>query len=125
METVLFPEIFYQIRKLLIPYGTKMQVRVNNPDNYQLVIVKDIELAGRKYPECYFSGVQIHKTMVSFYFFPYYTHADHFVIPEPLLKNLKGKNCFNFKKLNTVQEAAIAELLKKGFALYGKAFGLK
>ena len=34
------------------------------------------------------------------------------------------KNCFNFKKLQEAQEAAIAQLLQQGFALYSKAFGL-
>jgi hypothetical protein len=118
METTDFPEIFSRIKKQLLPYGKKMDIRNDTATDYHLYIVKDIELAGRKFKECYFSGVKINTTMVSFYFFPYYTHPASFSIPLPIAKNLKGKNCFNFKKLNGEQEKAIAKLLKEGAQLY-------
>jgi hypothetical protein len=124
METNDFHEIFECIKKLLIPYGKKMDVRVDKKGNYQLYIVKDLELAGRKFKECYFSGTVIQKTMVSFYFFPYYTHPNKFIIPDPIRKNLKGKNCFNFKKLDDAQQKAIAQLLQEGYELYKKQFQL-
>ena len=120
MESTDFTEIFGRIKKLLLPYGKKMDIRLDTEKSYQLYIVKEFEFAGRKFPESYFSGTVIQKTMVAFYFFPYYTHPKHFTIPDAIKKNLKGKSCFNFKKLDGEQEKAIAQLLKEGEALYKK-----
>ena len=120
METTDFTEIFSRIKKQLLPYGKKMDTRTDTDKAYQLYIVKEFEMAGRKFPECYFGGTVIQKTMVAFYFFPYYTHPQHFSIPDAIKKNLKGKSCFNFKKLDEEQEKAIAQLLKEGEALYKK-----
>ncbi len=124
METTDFKEIFARIKKQLVPYGKKMEVRVDKDSVYHLYIIKDIELAGRKFKECYFGGVLIQKTMVAFYFFPIYTHPKEFVIPAAIKKNLKGKSCFNFKKLDDEQEKAIGQLLKEGYAFYKKGFSL-
>ena len=123
MEITGFTDIFSQLKKLLLPYSKKMEVRGNNTTDFHLYIIKDIELAGRKFKECYFSGVKVNKTMVSWYFFPIYTHPKTFTIPPVLQKNLKGKNCFNFKKLEDVQVGAIASLLEQGYAFYSKTFG--
>jgi hypothetical protein len=122
METTEFAEIFARIKTLLLPYSRKMEMRANTFGNFHLYIIKNFELAGRKFKECYFSGVTIHKTMVSFYFFPLYTHPGELVIPPPIKKQLKGKNCFNFTRLNEEQESAITVLLKQGLDLYSKKF---
>jgi hypothetical protein len=124
METSDFNQIFDRIRQLLVPYGKKMDVRADKPGNYQLYIITDWELAGRKFNECYFCGTTIKQTMVSFYFFPFYTHPDKLTIPEPIRKNLKGKTCFNFKKLDDLQQKTIAQLLQEGYELYKKQFKL-
>ncbi len=124
METTDFKEIFARIKKQMLPYSKKMDVRVDKDSVYHLYIIKDIELAGRKYKEIYFGGVLVQKTMVAFYFFPIYSHPTAFVIPAPIKKNLKGKSCFNFKKLDDVQEKAIAALLKEGLDLYKKKFSI-
>ncbi len=122
MEKTDFAEIFARIKKLLLPYRKKMELRANTSGNFQLYIIKDFEMAGRKFKECYFSGVTIHKTIVSFYFFPLYTHPNNFVIPPSIKKQLKGKNCFNFTRLDKEQETSIAALLKQGMELYSKKF---
>jgi hypothetical protein len=120
METTDFHEIFTRIKKLLVPYGKKMDTRVDKDGQYQLYILNEFEFAGRKFKECYFCGIVIQKTMVAFYFFPIYTHPAKFVLPAPIKKNLKGKSCFNFKKMDDEQEKAIAQLLREGEALYKK-----
>ena len=124
METTDFKEIFTRIKKQMLPYSKKMEVRVDKESVYHIYIIKEVELAGRKYKEIYFGGVLIQKTMVAFYFFPIYSHPTEFVIPAPIKKNLKGKSCFNFKKLDDAQEKAIGQLLKEGLALYKKEFHL-
>lgn len=120
METTVFPEIFERIKKQMLPYGKRMDVRADKPGNYQLYILNEFELAGRKFKECYFGGAVIKKTMVAFYFFPIYTHPKSFTLPDAIKKNLKGKSCFNFKKIDEVQEKAIAQLLKEGADFYKK-----
>jgi hypothetical protein len=120
METTDFHEIFTRIKKQLLPYSKKMDVRVDKDGVYHLYIIKDVEMAGRQFKECYFGGAIIQKTMVAFYFFPIYTHPKEFVVPAPIKKNLKGKSCFNFKKLDDGQEKALAQLLKEGADLYKK-----
>ena len=123
METKDFSEIFARIKKLLLPCSKKMEVRANTEGNFQLYIIRDFEMAGRKFSECYFSGVSIHSTTVSFHFFPIYTHPKEFIIPPAIKKQLKGKSCFNFTQLNKEQEKAIAQLLKEGLACYTNLFG--
>jgi len=120
METTDFHEIFTRIKKQLVPYGKKMDTRVDKDGQYQLYILNDFEFAGRKFKECYFGGTVIKKTMVAFYFFPIYTHPKSFELPAAIKKNLKGKSCFNFKKLDDEQEKAIAQLLKEGADFYKK-----
>jgi len=124
METTGFQEIFTRIRQQLLPYGKKMEVRVDKKGVYHLYIIADFEMAGRSYKECYFAGTVIQKTMVAFYFFPIYSHPAAFTPEEPIRKNLKGKSCFNFKKLSDAQEKSIGVLLKQGFDLYKKKFSL-
>ena len=86
METTDFQEIFNRIKKLLLPYAKKMETRVDKNGQYQLYIIKDIELGGRKFAECYFGGTVIQKTMVAFYFFPIYTHPKEFTLPASIKK---------------------------------------
>jgi len=124
METTDFHEIFTRVKKQLAPYGKKMEIRLDTTSSYQLYIIKNVELFGRQFKECYFSGAVVQKTMVSLHFFPIYTHPKECIIPPAIKKNLKGKSCFNFKKLDDEQEKALGLLLKDGFDLYNKKFDL-
>lgn len=117
MATPGFTEIFERLRKRLLVYAGQMEVR-SPPSACHLYIVNDVELAGRKYKESYFSGVAIKKTMVSFYFFPIYSHPGQLIVPAAIQKNLKGKSCFNFSSLSAEQEKAVAELLEAGAVFY-------
>ncbi len=73
-----------------------METRVDAAGQYQLYIIKDIELGGRKFSECYFGGTVIQKTMVAFYFFPIYTHPKEFSLPASIKKNLERQKLFQF-----------------------------
>lgn len=56
-------------------------------------------------PGMYFASALVRKDMVSFYFFPCYTHPKEFAEDAPLLfKTLKGKTCFNIKKEEAVKK---------------------
>jgi hypothetical protein len=59
--------------------------------------------------------------MVSFHFMPIYYHREDFVDAAPtLLKSLKGKACFNFKKVEQIDERELDAMLKKGAQAWKK-----
>jgi len=116
-----FPVVFQQLKNVIAVYAPPLIVKKETGKEYHLYSTKHIELAGRKYDEIYFAGVIIHKQFVSFYFFPLYTHPHFFAdIPTEFKKYLKGKSCFNIKKLDLEILNQVKQLLQKGFDLYKK-----
>lgn len=84
---------------------------------YEIIGNKPVPYGSTKkmVPGMYFSSVVARKDMVSFYFFPLYSHERNFRNLAPtLMKCLKGKSCFNFKKEEEVVEKELNALLKKG-----------
>ena len=86
---------------------------------------QSIELIGNKavpyghdkkiIPGMFFAAVMQRKDSVAFYFFPIYYKTEQFKKVAPgLLKCLKGKTCFHFKKEEEVNEKELETLLKLG-----------
>ena len=86
---------------------------------------QSIELMGNKpvpygydkkiVPGMYFASVAQRKDSVAFYFFPIYYKTDQFKKVAPtLLKCLKGKTCFHFKKEEQINEKELNAVLKLG-----------
>ncbi len=77
-------------------------------------------------PGMYFSSAVAGKDMVSFYFFPLYFHENEYrdIIPT-LIKCLKGKTCFNFKKFEQINEKELNAMLKKGVQAWRKSGYMK
>ncbi len=86
---------------------------------------RSIELMGNKpvpygydkkiVPGMYFASVAQRKDSVAFYFFPIYYKTDQFKKVAPtLLKCLKGKTCFHFKKEEQINEKELNAVLKLG-----------
>jgi hypothetical protein len=72
-------------------------------------------------PGMYFASAVPRKDMVSFYFMPIYYHRQDYVDVAPtLLKSLKGKACFNFKKVEQIDERELDAMLKKGAQAWKK-----
>ena len=72
-------------------------------------------------PGMYFSSAVARKDMVSFYYFPLYYHEKDFKDTIPtMIKCLKGKTCFNFKKPEQVNTKELNALLKKGVQAWKK-----
>jgi gamma-glutamylcyclotransferase (GGCT)/AIG2-like uncharacterized protein YtfP len=114
-----FNEIHAQLRKILAKYSPPLTAKNDTPTAYNLYSVKDLVIAGRNFKEVYFAGTVIHKNIVSLYFFPVYTHPQSFGdLPEELKKCLKGKNCFNFKKIDSKLLKQIEKMAKDGFKIY-------
>ncbi|HMK39891.1 MAG TPA: hypothetical protein VK569_11150 [Bacteroidota bacterium] len=74
-------------------------------------------------PGMYFASAVVHRNMVSFHFMPvYYRLKDYAAVAPTLIRSLKGKACFNFRKLDQIDEAELDAMLKKG-ALAWKKLG--
>jgi hypothetical protein len=95
----------------------------------------DFELIGNKpvpyghdkkiVPGMYFASVAHRKDSVAFYFFPAYMDQELKKIAPSLVKYLKGKTCFHFKKEEQVDVIELNELLKRGIDAWTKAGYMK
>jgi len=116
-------DIFEKIRSALEKQAPPMVVSKERVDVFELSGNKPVPYGSKKeiVPGMYFSSVVARKDMVSFYFFPLYYHKDDFkdLIPT-MIKCLKGKTCFNFKKSEQVDEKELNALLKKGVKAWKK-----
>ena len=106
-----------KLRRSLVKCAPPMVVTKDSPDCFELIGNKPVPYGSKKeiIPGMFFSSFVTRKDMVSFYFFPIYMQPVQFtsLIPNTV-KCLKGKNCFNFKKPEQVDEKEIDAMLKKG-----------
>jgi hypothetical protein len=112
--------LFSKIKKVISEYaGSNYTVKADKPGNYELYYGKEVEFAGRQYPELCFAGLLIQKGYVGFYFFPIYVNpALKSKLKSELLKTLKGKTCFHIKKQDPGLIREIEEALKTGYNYY-------
>lgn len=116
--------VFDQIKKLISKYSKgNYKVIADKPGHFELYYGKEVEIAGRKYPEVAFASLLVQKGYVGFYFFPVYIDASikNKIKPE-LLKTLKGKTCFHIKKNDPVLLKQIGEALEAGNKYYSSIF---
>lgn len=109
-------EIFEKVKKALKKQTPPMVVAKEKDEVFEIMGDKPVPYGSKKQiiPGMYFSSVVARKDMVSFYFFPiYFNEAFQDLIPT-MIKSLKGKTCFNFKKTEQVNEKELDALLKKG-----------
>ena len=72
-------------------------------------------------PGMYFASAVARKNFVSFYFMPIYYHQkDYAGVCPTLLKSLKGKACFNFKKGEHIDTKELDVMLAKGGVAWKK-----
>lgn len=115
-------EISDKLRTALLKCVPPMVVESQSENGMQLRGNKPVPYGYDKkvVPGMYFSSYVVRKDMVSFYFFPMYM-ADEFKTLIPgMMKTLKGKTCFNFKKPEQVNVKELNALLKKGVAAWKK-----
>ena len=112
--------LFDKLRKLVAAYEKgNYRAKADKPGQYELYYDKEVEVAGRKYPELGFAGVLIQKGYVGFYFFPVYLDESFKEqIGAELLKTLKGKTCFHIKKDDEVIFSQVKEALAGGWQDY-------
>ncbi len=118
MELITAGEIFLRLKTIVLPYSKEMEVIADTEGHYELQIPNDFKLGERHYQRCFYCYVFNGTNSVSFGLFPHRLFPELFSIPASLRKNLRKASYFSFKRLNALQEAALAQLLQDGFALY-------
>jgi hypothetical protein len=116
-------EIFETIRSVLQKQCPPMVASKDKEEVYELMGNKPVPYGSKKIivPGMYFSSVVARKDMVSFYFFPIYYHTSDYIDLVPTMaKCLKGKTCFNFKKIDQVNIKELSALMKKGVQAWKK-----
>ncbi|MNK11526.1 hypothetical protein D3C87_295680 [compost metagenome] len=113
-------EIFQTIRAAMQPYETLgFNSRINSDTEYDLWSDKNVVLLGKQRNEIYFAGLKIMKSSVTLHFMLIYTNPEIKELLHPdLLKLLKGKSCFHFKKLDEVLMDHVAQALDIGYKTY-------
>lgn len=115
-------EIFQTIRAAMQPYETLgFNSRINSDVEYDLWSDKNVVLLGKERNEIYFAGLKIMTSSVTLHFMLIYTNPELKELLHPdLLKLLKGKSCFHFKKLDETMMEHIAQALDIGYKAYKK-----
>ena len=115
--------IFDTLKAVLEKNSPPMVVSKDKEGVFELMGNKPVPYGSKKtmVPGMYFSSAVARKDIVSFYFFPLYYHEKDFakVIPS-MIKCLKGKTCFNFKKPEEINAKELDALLKKGVQAWKK-----
>lgn len=120
--------IFETLKRALEKCAPPMAVSKDKEGVYELMGNKPVPYGSKKkiVPGMYFSSVVARKDMVSFYFFPlYYLKKDYQDLIPTLIKSLKGKTCFNFKKMEQLNAKELDIMLKKGVQAWKKSGYMK
>ncbi len=113
-------EIFQTIRAAMQPYETfGFSSRINSDKEYDLWSEKNIMLLGKQRNEIYFAGLKVMTSSVTLHFMLIYTNPEVKELLHPdLIKLLKGKSCFHFKKLDETLMKHITNALNIGYKAY-------
>lgn len=113
--------IYEELKKLLLPYEKGHLKAMQAAGQYHLISNKEVEIAGRKRNDIYFTSLLVQKGYIGFYYIPVYANPEikRDLKPE-LLKCLKGKSCFHIKRLDDELRTQIKDALKVGHSYYEK-----
>jgi hypothetical protein len=114
-------DIFRTLKKELQKYEPRLTPKNNDDSHYDLWLIKELEIAGRKRKELYYAGIAIQSSYVGFYFMPVYGNKNAAKLFGPeLMATLKGKACFHIKNLDNKLLIQIRDALKTGTQIYKK-----
>ena len=115
--------IFDRIKTELTKQCPPMVCVKDEPNCYEIIGNTPVPYGSTKkiVPGIYFASTIARKDMVSFHFMPIYYDKDRYATIAPnLLKSLKGKACFNFKKVEQIDQKEMVALLKQGALVWKK-----
>jgi hypothetical protein len=115
--------IFDKLKSSLEQQCPPMVCVKDKPDTYEIIGNKTVPYGSTKklVPGMYFASTVARKDMVSFYFMPiYYDKQNYIDVAPTLLKSLKGKACFNFKKVEQVDKKELDAMLMRGAQVWKK-----
>ena len=95
----------------------------NTSNTFEIIGNKPVPYGSTKriVPGMYFASAVARRDMVSFHFMPIYYNKKAYVDVAPtLLKSLKGKACFNFRKPEQIERKELDALLRKGKKVWKK-----
>lgn len=115
-------EIFTKLTATLKKYTPPMIASKGSEKGFELIGNKPVPYGSTKkiIPGMFFAGVGHAKDSVTFHFFPCYMNEEILDVAPSLVKKLKGKTCFHFKKVEDVNEKELNALLKKGVSAWKK-----
>ena len=120
-------EIFIVVKNMLEKHSEGLTVKNSiigskaklKKPTFHLYGSKEVSIIGKKPQLTYLAGVIQQKNYVSFYFSPVYSHPKDFQrINSELKAFLKGKNCFNFDKINENLLVELEKTLVEGIKKY-------
>ncbi len=120
--------IYNKLRKTLEKYSPPMVASpANSPHGFSLMGNKPVPYGYDKkiIPGMFFAAIAHRKDSVTFHFFPIYMNTKLGEEAPNLIKCLKGKTCFHFKKEEQVNEKELNALLKSGVKAWKKAGYMK
>lgn len=108
-------DIFKQLKEILVPYSTNLDLKVDNESEYFL----NTKFIMKNRKPLYFGSVKINKNYVSFHMMPVYVFPELLddISPE-LKKRMQGKSCFNFQKLDIDLFKELSKLTTLGHKKY-------
>ncbi|MBR9860467.1 hypothetical protein GYB22_06900 [bacterium] len=112
--TPLFKELSDILKEQIPP----LRIRKESDESMEVCGTKERMQGKQKVDGYYFASLVQKPKDVRLYFFPIYTHVDHFSLTADLKKFLKGKSCFHVKNLDPELKKEIQEMVKKGIELY-------
>ena len=113
--------LYQEVQNLIRKYENPLVVKVNQEGRYELWTNKKAVIEGRKMDGIHFASAVIQSHYVGFYFMPVYIKPElKEEIGLDLLKTLKGKSCFQFKKNDSEMMDQIEKILAIGFQFYQK-----
>ncbi len=116
-------QLFEALKLALKKLSPPMAISKDKTGVFELIGNKPVPYGSKKtiVPGMYFSSVVARKDSVNLYFFPLYFHYHHYKEISPsILKCLKGKTCFHFKKPEQINEKELNAMLKKGVQAWKK-----
>jgi len=115
-------EIFSKLKNTLKKYSPPMVASRGSEQGFQLIGNKPVPYgsANKIIPGMFFAAATHAKNSVTLHFFPCYMNRSMLEVAPNLMKKLKGKTCFHFRKAEDVDEKELNALLKKGVSAWTK-----